>query len=267
MNDTEYAYLRKVLLKLINIDINQYKSKQMRRRLESFIQRRKPLNIAAYCRDLERDPQLLQALRDFLTINVSQFFRDQPQFTNLKSLILPQLFKRRSRLNIWSAGCSNGAEPYSIAIILKEMYPSRKHRILATDMDNTVLRVARNGGPYASRDVQNVEDHLLEKYFVTSNDAYWLTDDIKLAVRFKQHNLLTDPYEGNFDLILCRNVVIYFTEETKRKLNIGFHNALRPGGVLFVGGSEIIMRESGVGFESICPYFYRRSHDKVLTHA
>ena len=266
MNDAEYAYLSKVLRKLTKIDLNQYRSKQMRRRLDAFISGYGPQSIAAYCRDLDRDPEMLKSLQDFLTINVSQFFRDQQQFVNLKAAILPDLLKYRQRLNIWSAGCSIGAEPYSLAIILEEMNPLHKHRLLATDVDEGALEVAKAGGPYSTRDVENVPKQLLQKYFVLSKKEYWVVDALKQRVKFKRHDLLTEPYEKGFDLILCRNVVIYFTDEAKARLNLMFRGALRPGGILFVGGSEIIMRAKEAGFETVCPYFYRKSDDMVLTH-
>ena len=105
---------------------------------------------------------MLGELQDFLTINVSSFFRDEKQFQRLQSVILPELLQNNRRLNIWSAGCSNGAEPYSIAIILTELSDRHDHRILATDIDDTILERAKSGGPYKAADVKNVPPGLLE---------------------------------------------------------------------------------------------------------
>ncbi|MCL0087245.1 protein-glutamate O-methyltransferase CheR [Dehalococcoidia bacterium] len=260
ITDTEYTYVKKRVRDLVNIDLENYKEKQMRRRLSSFLERCNAPDAASYFGAAERDQGMLRELADFLTINVSEFFRDERHFERLEKLVLPELLKKNPHLNIWSAGCSNGAEPYTIAIILAELSPGRPHRILATDIDNTILACARVGGPYAAQDVRNIQRDRLARYFTKSGDKYWVVDRIKERVVFKQHNLLSDPYEHNFDLIVCRNVVIYFTDEAKRKINRGFCRSLKDNGILFVGGSEVIMNAAELGLESIMPSLYRKSN-------
>src|SRR3989304_2076669 len=110
MNDLEYGYLKRTILKSVDIDIDQYKTRQMRRRLGYFIDGAKSGSVVSFCRRLGEDPDLAKRLKDFLTINVSEFFRDEQHFRNLKQVIFPGLLQRNRRLNIWSAGCSSGAE-------------------------------------------------------------------------------------------------------------------------------------------------------------
>ena len=119
-------------------------------------------------------------------------------------------------LNIWSAGCSNGAEVYSVAIILNRLSPYRTHRILATDIDSNILSQAIAGGPYKASEIRNVPKDQVDKYFNAVNDAFWIKNDIRKKVIFKEQDLTRDPFEDNFDLIICRNVVIYFSDEIKK---------------------------------------------------
>lgn len=261
MNDDEYTYLKKKIHRLLNIDLDGYKDHQMKRRLDALIARTQAPGVAAYCKTLESDRELCQKLRDFLTINVSEFFRDADQYKILRTRILPDLVKNSPRLNIWSAGCSNGSEPYSIAMILEETASYHRHRILATDLDVGILAKARAGGPYVPSDVRNVDKSLLSKYFKKVENDYWVDDRIKQRVEFKEHNLLMGPFEKGFDLIICRNVVIYFADEAKRKLYHSFYDSLKGNGVFFMGGTETMLGTSDLKYEKICASFHRKFAD------
>jgi chemotaxis protein methyltransferase CheR len=264
MNDQEYSFLRNKIYKATNLDISCYKSQQMRRRLEAFIVKNKYPSVAAYCKELEGDADKQREILDYLAINVSEFFRDSVHFKTLREVILPQLLATSRRLNIWSAACSCGQEPYTLAIILEETHPGF-HRILATDIDETAMRQARNGGPYSSYDVRNVEKKLLDKYFTQNESGYWVNDLIKRKVIFQRHNLLEDHFESNFDLIVCRNVIIYFSESVRDQLFDKFRNSLKAGGILFLGGSEVVLRPGGQGFNMLRPSFYRKIEYKQET--
>lgn len=258
MDDKEYSYLKGRILKSTNIDLGGYNSQQMRRRLEGFITRYNLPSVVAYCRMIEQDQKKLRELLDFLTINVSEFFRDSSQFQCLKTLVLPKLLERSPRLNIWSAACSCGQEPYSIAMTLEDLYPGQGHRILATDIDASALERARKGGPYPPGEVKNVEDRLIRRFFQKTEEGYWVTEDIKRRVRFGQHNLLGDPAEKGFDLVVCRNVVIYFSDVVRNKLHQKLWDCLKVEGVLFIGGSEVLLRPRELGFASLYASFYRK---------
>jgi chemotaxis protein methyltransferase CheR len=258
MNEEEYTLLKNKIRHLLDIDLSGYKDHQMRRRLDSYIARAQAPGVVAYCKMLERDRGACQKLRDFLTINVSEFFRDAEQYEVLRGRVLPELLKKSARLNIWSAGCSNGAEPYSIAILLEEASPYQKHRILATDIDMGILAKARAGGPYIPSDVRNVEERLLAKYFRCEEGSYWVNDRVKKKIEFRMHNLLKDPFEKGFDLLVCRNVVIYFTDDAKKMLYRGFYESLKEGGYLFIGGTETMLGTSDLSLERVCASFHRR---------
>ena len=258
MDDKEYEYVKKRVRSMVDIDLDHYKEKQMRRRLTSFMERSQASDLDAYFASAQNDQRMLQELKDFLTINVSEFFRDDRQFEKLETLLLPQLIESRGNLKIWSAGCSNGAEPYTLAIMMEEITPGKHYKILATDLDETILARAKAGGPYMAKDVRNVRPERLAKYFRKSGNGYWILDSIKQMVDFKKHNLLSNQPESNCDLILCRNVVIYFTDQAKRKIYKGFSDSLRERGILFIGGSEIIFDSADLGFEIAFPSFYRK---------
>ena len=258
MDDTSYEYLKRSIHRLMNIDLENYKSQQMRRRLNMFFDYSNFNNVVAYVAALQKDPILLAKLRDFLTINVSEFFRDRALFDYLSKSIIPELLQRSPALTVWSAGCSRGEEPYSLAMILNTVAPGKKHRILATDIDDNSLAKARNGGPYHVNEIKDVPANVSSKYMSICGNEVIVNDQIKSMVEIKRHDLLNDPFERNFDLIVCRNVVIYFTEKTKRSLNERFHASLKPKGILFIGGTEVMLESSAIGFSQISPFFYSK---------
>ncbi len=259
MNETEYHLLKKKIHELLNVDINAYKSQQMRRRLDAFVEREAPRGAFLFCKQLEQNAEQLQALRDMLTINVSEFFRDAPQFDVLRSTVLPDQLREGGKLKIWTAACSHGAEPYSVAILLDELRAGAGHRILATDLDATILAQATAGGPYRANEIRNVSKSRLMKYFTPEGTGHKIVEEIRERVEFREHNLLSDPFEKGFDLILCRNVMIYFSAEVKQQLFQRFHASLRPGGVLFLGGTEAMLGEDADGFEKLSTNFYRKA--------
>lgn len=258
MTDHEYGYLTKAIQRSTGIDIGSYRSKQMRRRLETFVEKSGALNVGVFCRNLDGDPAMVKKLRDFLTINVSEFFRDETHFSSLRNIILPQLLEKSPRLSIWSAGCSNGAEIYSITMMLNDISPDAKHYLLGTDIDDAALSHAKAGGPYAPHETRNIAKWQTQKYFTVSETQSWVVSDICRRVQFKKHNLMRDHFQTGFDFIACRNVIIYFTDETKSTLFRQFHNSLKEGGILFVGGSEILTGDLVMGFSSIVPFFYKK---------
>lgn len=258
MNEQEYSYLTQRILSLTSIDLSCYKSQQMRRRLDAFIASRSP-DVTQYCSVLGQDKAALKKLKDFLTINVSEFFRDREQFDLFRTRYFPELRRHTQHLNIWSAGCSHGAEPYSMAIILEEMFPGQHHRILATDIDEGAIATARDGGPYKPADIQNVNGMLNMKYFIKSDSGYKVVDSLRRKVEFRQHNMLKDPFERGFDLIVCRNVMIYFSDIAKSSLIRMFSRSLKDEGILFIGATEMLLSSSDFGLERLSAAFYRKA--------
>lgn len=259
--DIVYASFVRSVKRLTGVDLTSYRQEQLRRRLESLMQRIGAKDFAEYGRILEKDPVRLQEFRDFFTINVTEFFRDTDRFKYLQTRVLPALLAEQPNLSIWSAACSIGAEPYSVAILLKELAPRGRHRILATDVDRTILDRARAGEGYGKLELRGTDPKILGRYFTPSADGatYAINPEVRRMVDFKEHNLLEAAPGRNFDLILCRNVVIYFTNDAKSELYARLVGALRPGGVLFVGGTEIISAAQSLGITASGPSFYTRS--------
>ncbi len=260
MKDLEYKYIKRQVLALTGVDLNCYKAPQMQRRLDAYLKQSQLPNWPQFFWALKADPVALSKFKDYLTINVSSLFRDPEKYKYLRTSILPELLQKRNTLRVWSAGCSRGQEAYSVAILLAEVSGnSYQPRILATDIDRSALAWAKAGGPYSSNEVVNIPTDLLSsKYFTVRKDGYWVNETLRKNIIFKQHNLLNDEVTGKFDLIICRNVVIYFESDTKNMLYRRFYKALRPGGVLFVGGAEIIFSATELGFEVVGISFYRR---------
>lgn len=258
MTDQEYLLLKKKVLTMTGIDLDSYKSQQMRRRLASFIENLSS-DVVTYCRTIEKDEESLRKLCDFLTINVTEFFRDKWAWEDLENNVLPGLIANKKHINIWSAGCSNGAEAYSIAMLLNNLPRKISYQILGTDMDEISLSRARAGGPYRADLLKNVPPHYISRYFSRDKDDFWLQKEIRDRVTFKKHNLLSDPFDKGFDLIACRNVTIYFTEEARDSLNRRFYQSLNENGVLFVGATEFMINALKSGYQKMGTCFYRRA--------
>ncbi|WP_322795274.1 protein-glutamate O-methyltransferase CheR [Tepidiforma sp.] len=258
-HDPQWLSFRRALEAAIGVPLGQYKEPQMKRRLASLMTRRGITSWSAFTRAIAQDPKLLDEVKDTLTINVSEFFRQPERFLELEKKWFPKLLQERRTLKIWSAGCSIGCEPYTVAMILDTIDPAGRHSILATDVDMPILSRAREGAGYLPSEVRSVPPAYLKKYFIHEQGTYRVIDEIRRRVTFRRHDLLKDPYPTDLDLILCRNVVIYFTEEAKQHIYTGFSKALRPGGVLFIGGSEMIMRSGDIGLRTAGTNLYQKA--------
>jgi len=242
-----------------NLDLNAYKERQLKRRIDSLMAKLKldRGNYYGFWRLLSADRNAYMHFLDTLTINVSEFFRDKSMFSFLEEKVFPLLLSKKRMLKIWSAACSNGAEPYSLAIILDEMTPAYRHLIKGSDIDRNILQAAAYGR-YSREQVRNVSRRRLENYFNKEGSLYVLKDRIKKKVSFRQHDLLLAPFGTGYDLITCRNVTIYFTREAQENLNAKLYRALNSGGVLFIGASEMIFNYHELGFKKMASCFYIR---------
>ncbi|MFD0943463.1 CheR family methyltransferase [Savagea faecisuis] len=255
MSDYE-QFIEKIKRKT-RIDLSLYKEAQMKRRLTSLYEKRGYRNFIEYFDAIDRDPALLDEFLDRMTINVSEFYRNGQRWKVLQDKIFPQLLEKNKRLKIWSAACSTGEEPYSLAMVLSNHVPLRDISIQATDLDKGVIEQAKVG-LYGARSIKEVPKDVVDRYFIKEGTHYQVVDEIKRTVTFRQHNLLEDRYEPNHDLIVCRNVMIYFTEEAKDQIYHNFSNALKIGGVLFVGSTEQIFNPEQYGFEVVDTFFYKK---------
>lgn len=254
----EFTKLDSFVLKEYGINLSAYKSKQLVRRIENFINRCGVSGELEFINLLKNDEKVSKKFQDHLTINVSEFFRNKEMFYDLEQKIRELLKPDKCTLKIWSAACSNGSEPYTLAIIMDRLSPGKKHNILATDIDSTILNTAKQG-VYTKSDIKNVDTQLINKYFTNSGEVFSIKDEIKNRVVFKKHDLILDKYEGDFDLIVCRNVVIYFTPEAKNLVYKKFYEAMKPGALLFVGATESIYNYRELGFEKASTFIYRKT--------
>lgn len=229
----------------------------MRRRLTTLRLKHGYGTFAEYFGALSADPRLRNEFLDRMTINVSEFWRNPNRWQTLMDKFLPQLLKETARLNVWSAACSTGEEPYTIAMILDMLRALERTNLIATDIDEGVLAKAQ-AGVYLERSLRDVPPACISKYFTPSAGAFQISDKLKRAVKFQKQNLLLDPFGDRFDLIVCRNVMIYFTEDAKQMLYGKFARALKPGGLLFVGSTEQIFSPGQYGLETAETFFYRR---------
>lgn len=253
-----YEDFKTKVFQLTKIDLSSYKERQMKRRIDSLITRHSIATYSEYVEKLRTDKGLFDEFVTFLTINVSEFYRNPDQWTLLEKEVLPQILAKNKKPKIWSAACSTGDEPYSLVMLLAKYIPMRDIHIIATDIDKQILEKAK-AGLYNVKSLKALPKEFVDKYFIKiSETSYQIKDEVKRCVEFRHHNLLKDEYPNGCDMIVCRNVVIYFTEEAKDIIYKKFSDALAKEGILFVGSTEQIIQPASVGFESIRAFFYRK---------
>lgn len=259
MQDT-YEAFKQSILDLTKIDLNSYKERQMKRRIDALITKYSISSYSEYVRKLKMDKAAYDEFINYITINVSEFYRNPEQWTLLEKEIFPYLFDHFGKdIKIWSAACSTGDEPYSLVMLLSKFVPLNRIKIYATDIDLTVMEKAK-AGFYHIKSLKDLPEEYLNKFFKLVNDkTYQISDEVKSCVTFKQHDLLKDPYPSGYDLIVCRNVLIYFTDEAKNKIYANFHSSLKKDGLLFVGSTEQIIQAQQIGFHSFKSFFYKKS--------
>ncbi len=252
-----YQGFKEKIFKLTAIDLSLYKEKQMKRRIDSLIKRYGASSYSEFLVLLESDKAIYDTFINHLTINVSEFYRNIVQWDVLKEEILPLLLAGKSSIKVWSAACSTGEEPYTLVMNLSRYMPLQNIQILATDIDKEAISKASKG-IYSQKSIENVPSDFLDAYFLKQGDNYSIDQSIKRCVTFKQMNLLRDQYPTDFDLIVCRNVMIYFTEDAKRDMYRKFNESLVKDGILFVGSSEQIISPRTFNFKVLRTFFYQK---------
>jgi chemotaxis protein methyltransferase CheR len=258
--DDIFQKLGDILKQRRGFSIGCYKDKCIKRRIAIRIRATHSLSAEEYCELLQNDDAELDRLVKVLTIHVSQFFRNWPTYAKLKDEIFPYLFTERaaagSGLGIWSVGCASGEEPYSIALLLKEYLPSEfaryGARILATDVDTAILDQARQG-LFTEDRLTEVPEKILKSWFTNIDGKYRLAPEIMAMVDFEQGDIFAVKSYTKQDLILCRNVLIYFERFQQELILNGFADALGSGGVLVLGKAETLIGNTRNRFQTICP--------------
>lgn len=255
----DYESFKKDFIRLSGIDLHAYKENQMKRRIENFISKNHCAGYDDFVKKIKTDKDLYDKFITYLTINVSEFYRNPSQWQMLESIVIPHLIERfGKKLRIWSAACSTGDEPYTLAMVFSDFLPLNQIEIIATDLDKEVLSKAKKGW-YNEKSIKGLPMKYQKKFFEKDESGIFkVNDSLKRCITFKEHNLLKDRYPTDVDLIVCRNVTIYFTDEAKEEVYRGFARSLKKDGVLFVGNTEQIIGPDQFGLESIKSFFYKK---------
>jgi chemotaxis protein methyltransferase CheR len=244
--------------KLASLDLLQYKRGQMERRIRTFTDRLGLSSLTDYLAMLQQDPEELDRFLDRVTINVSQLWRNPEQWVALGNEIVPQL-AASGRIRIWSAGCSYGAECYTIAAVCLEHAAHTKVEVKGTDIDPRMLERAR-AGVFSAHPVRTVPAASLARWFERTDAGWQANAELRNLVTFDQADLLAMAVPSQaYDLVLCRNVVIYFNEDVRDKLHQRLVSSLRGGGYLVVGSTERVSGSVELGLTSSQPFIYRKS--------
>lgn len=268
--DAAYEAILEQLRVRRKFDLGAYKDRCIRRRIAKRLRSSGAPDIAGYLAQLAVDDDELDALLATLSIHVSHFFRNPDTFLTLERLVLPGLFglvraagHREARL--WSVGCASGEEPYSLALLIDELAPAGIDvSILATDVSEPVLEVAR-AALYEPSRLAEVPSPVLARYFTAEGERFRLIERVRAMVRFERHNIMTAAEFPAADLILCRNVLIYFTREEQARILARFAAALPEGGALVLGRAETLAGKERQLFQSEFPAerIYRRTAQAV----
>ena len=254
----DYEYFKREVLMMTGIDLSCYKESQMKRRIDNLIAKNRIEGYDKYVACLKTDRRKFDEFVNHITINVSEFYRDSDQWKVVEEKAIPELIQRFGRnLKIWSAACSTGDEPYSLVMALSRHLPLTSIRVYATDLDRQVLEAAKVG-LYPAKSIAAVPADLKRRYFRQIGDSYKIADEIKSRVEFKEHNLLKDAYPTGCHMIVCRNVLIYFTKEAKDVVFRKYIKSLVSGGLLFIGGSEQIINHKEIGYIRKNAFFYQK---------
>jgi chemotaxis protein methyltransferase CheR len=255
----EYEAFCLAFRRVCGIDLLQYKRGQMERRIRSFVATRGGGDLVAYADVLKADKDELNKFLDRVTINVSQLWRNPEQWEVLEGKILPDLAETgRNRVRCWSAGSSYGAEAYTLAAIARRAIPRATVTILGTDIDHRMVDRARTG-IFSAEDARDAPTATLANHFELADGKWHASPELKKLVKFEQGDLLrVNPAAGSYDLVLCRNTVIYFNEDVRDALHGRLAASLREGGRLVVGATERVSDPVKHGLEPESPFVYRK---------
>lgn len=257
MATLNFDFFYEWVLSNLNINLNAYKEKQLQRRIGTIMKQSGATTLEEYAKNISKDEILKKQFLDYITINVTEFFRNKDLFDNFELMINTHLSPKFKELKIWSAACSIGAEPYSLAMIAQKNNIKLKQKIIATDIDRTILDRAAKGY-YRDNELKNVS--LVDKntYFDLKDGYYCIQNAIKQKVQFKQHDLVQDKYEKGFHAIVCRNVTIYFKSDVKDEIYMRMADSLVTGGLLFTGATETIYQPEKYQLRKIASFIYEK---------
>jgi chemotaxis protein methyltransferase CheR len=257
----DYTTLCEGVRRLTGIDLLQYKRGQMERRIRTFAAKQGHQDLASYLKVLQADRTKVDEFLDRVTINVSQLWRNPEQWALLGRTILPELAAENGgRIRAWSAGCSYGAEAHTLAAVAATVVPEARVSVKGTDIDRRMIERARRG-EFSAEDARSAPQAELRRHFTQLPERGWkANDDIRRMLSFEVGDLLVGRVQRQaYDLVLCRNTVIYFNEEVRDDLHARLAESLRPGGILLIGSTERVSKPADLGLRPTHPFVYRKA--------
>jgi len=243
LSDVDFDQFRKLIYDESGITFSSTNRAILESRLKERLREKQMEKITDYYGLLLRDKEELKFMLDSVTTNLTRFFRNQPHFDALENYVVPEMLKSKratgdSKIRIWSAGCSTGEEPYTLAMLLRDKLPREMTvEIVASDLSLKSLMVGKSGFYPESR-IAGIPANYLERFFEKKNNGYQATDELMRMIRFDYHNLKNDSGLRNVDILFCRNVLIYFDEPAQKSVIEKFWDAMAPKSYLFIGHSE-----------------------------
>ena len=242
LEDVAYQKMKKLLHEKVGLDFNGYREEYLKRRFSIRLRATGTNTYRLYVRYLQKNPDEYNRVIDNLVINYTSFFRDKDVYSYLEKIVLPRLLKY-NKVRIWSAGCATGEEPYSLSILVHKVLGKKLAnydvKILASDLDEDALDKAAKA-EYSRKQLNDMRDSLIAEYFSINGESYQVKDFVKQLVSFERHDLMKPSLRKGFDLILCRNVMIFFSRESQQQIHMHFYNTLREGGYLVIGKAEVL---------------------------
>ena len=240
-NDADFEQYRSLIYTKSGITFTPANRSILESRLKERLREKKIDSVKEYFSTITSNEEELKGFLDAITTNLTRFFRNQAQFDALEKYVVPELMnikKGSNVIKIWSAGCSTGEEPYTIAMLLDEVLPPAwKVEILASDLSLKCLMTAKEGF-YADNRIEGIPPNYLTKYFDKVDGGYHVRPEIQSKIKFDYHNLKNDSGQRGFDVIFCRNVIIYFDEAAQTAVINRFWDAMASKSFLFIGHSE-----------------------------
>lgn len=243
LSDAEFDQYRKLIYDESGITFSSTNRAILESRLRERLRDKQLTSVTDYYSALLKDKEELKLMLDSVTTNLTRFFRNQPHFDALINYVIPEVLKLKkergeSRIRVWSAGCSTGEEPYTLAMIFRDKLPAGfSAEIVASDLSLKSLLVGK-AGFYPDTRITGVPDSYLARFFDRKNNGYQVKDEIMKMIRFDYHNLKNDSGQRGIDILFCRNVLIYFDEAAQKAVIDRFWDAMSPKSYLFIGHSE-----------------------------
>jgi chemotaxis protein methyltransferase CheR len=253
LENVSFQKLKRLLAENVGLNCEGYRDEYLKRRFDVRLRATSSVTYGKYLIYLKKNPDEYQLLLNDLTINYTMFFRDPDVFQYLEKKIFPKLFESNN-VRIWSAGCASGEEPYSLAILVRKVLgendTSHHVTIYASDFDKDALAKA-SAGLYQPKQLQNLDERSISKYFTKEGELFRVNDCVRPLIRFEHGDLMKPQTHQSLDLILCRNVMIYFSKEGQQKIHMSFYDALREGGYFITGKAEMLSGEPSRKFQYI----------------